>query len=302
MIPLVSCFDFPRMARPHSARHVAIALWSAVGALLFFAWPAPACAFPPAPFYTIYGIVRDQVGSTLNAQGADLILLRDSVEIARTRILSDVQGDLNYEFNMSIDASRASSRLYANKALPAQGVYSLVVVMNGENFYPIEVNGTLRAGNGGERVRLDLTLGADTNHDGLPDAWQEWVLYQAGRIPGTAGWDINLITKNGDFDGDGISNYAEYIAGTFAGDATERFELKIVGKSATTVTFEFFAITGKAYAIEESPDLKTWTTASFATSPGSATAQSFRAPAVGVQQAFVTVAEGNARFYRLTVR
>mgnify|MGYP006213136023 CR=1 FL=1 len=53
-------------------------------------------AFPPAPFYTIYGIVRDQVGATLTAQGADLILLRDNVEIARTRILSAVQGDLTW--------------------------------------------------------------------------------------------------------------------------------------------------------------------------------------------------------------
>ncbi len=260
-------------------------------------------AFPPAPFYTIYGIVRDQVGATLTAQGADLVLLRDNVEIARTRILSEVRGQLNYELPISIDASRANSpRVYAHKAVAAQGVYSLHVEMNGQKFYPIEVAGTLRAGHGGERVRLDLTLGADKNNDGLPDAWQEWVLYQAGRAPGTPGWDINLVTKTGDFDGDGITNYDEYLAGTFAGDATERFELNLVGKTETAVAFEFYAITGKVYTIEESADLRTWTTAAFSTTPTGSTAKSFVAPAIGVQPGYVAVTPGVARFYRLTVR
>ena len=117
-------------------------------------------AFPPAPFYTIYGIVRDQVGATLTAQGADLILLRDNVEIARTRILSAVQGDLNYEFPISIDTARAgSTRMYAHKAVSARGVYSLHVEMNGERFYPIEVAGTLRTGHGG----------GDKKHEAQPD-------------------------------------------------------------------------------------------------------------------------------------
>lgn len=290
-------------ARAPTERVPANLRFSLALAALAFAGGAPRlAAYPPAPYYTIYGLVRDQVGATLNAQGADLILLRDGAEIARTRILSEVLGDLNYELNMSIDASRGSSRIYANRALPAQGVYSLVVEMNGQKFYPIEVAGTLRTGQGGERVRLDLTLGADTNADGLPDAWQEWVLYQAGRIPGTAAWNISLITKSGDFDGDGINNFDEYVAGTFAGDATERFELKIVGKSASAVSFEFYAITGKIYTIEESTDLTTWTTAPFSTTPGGPTAKYFRSPAIGVQPGVVALTPGSARFYRLTVR
>jgi len=271
-------------------------------ALFIFATPR-AAAFPPAPFYTLYGVVRDQVGATLTAQGADLILLRDGTEVIRTRINPAIQGDQNYELNISIDASRGTTRIYANRALPAQGVFSLVVEMNGQKFYPIEVAGTLRAGSGGERVRLDLTLGADANRDGLPDAWQEWVLYQAGRTRGTPGWDINLITKTGDFDGDGIGNYDEYIAGTFAGDATERFELRLVDKTATTVVFEFYAITDKVYTIEESADLKTWMTAAFATAvPTGPTAKSYRASDIGVQRGFIPVPPGTMRFYRLTVR
>jgi len=227
----------------------------ASGIAAFLLTAAGLAAFLPNPSYTIYGLVRDQVGATLRVEGAVLVVLNNGTEIGRALVRSSPSGDQNYEVDMRIDQSRPSTRTYSAQAVAAQGAYSLYVEMNGARFYPIEVAGTLRAGNGGERVRLDLNLGADANNDGLPDAWQEWQLYQSGRTPGTPGWNINLITKTGDFDGDGVSNYDEYVAGTFAGDATERFDLKIVGKGAAEVAFEFFAITGKIYAIEESSDL-----------------------------------------------
>jgi hypothetical protein len=267
-----------------------------------FAFPFTASAFPPAPFYIVTGMVRDQVGATLRVDGAEIALLRDGTEIGRSPIQSDLRADSNYEIKIRIDRDPAATRIYTSKAVAAQGVFSVVVVMNGQNFYPIEASGTLRAGNGGERVRLDLNLGIDANADGLPDAWQEWQLYQSGRRPGTPGWDINLITKNGDFDGDGVSNFLEYVAGTFAGDATERFELRMTGKTATSVAFEFFAITGKVYSIEESTDLKTWTLVPLATTPAGPTDDYFRAAAVGIVPAHVAIPAIASRFYRLAVR
>ncbi len=246
--------------------------------------------------------MRDQVGATLRVDGAEISLLRDGVEIGRAPIYGDFRADSNYELQIRVDQGRPTTRVYSDKAVAANGLYSLVVKMNGQDFYPIEVSGQLRVGKGGERERLDLNLGVDANYDGLPDAWQEWQLYQAGRRSGTPGWDINLITKDGDFDGDGTSNYLEYVAGTFAGDATERFELKILGKTATAVRFEFFAITGKTYAIEESADLKTWTVVPMATTPTGTAADYFRAPAVDILPAYVTTTSAASRFYRLTVR
>ncbi len=287
---------FPHHLCCRAVTHLAVV----VAALLTLAPALP--AFPPNPHYTIYGVVRDQVGATLAVEGATIILLRDGKEIGRAPISATLQSDGNYELTMSIDQNRPSSRLYANNALPSQGVFSLVVEMNGSKFFPIEVAGTLRAGNGGERVRLDLNLGVDNNHDGLPDAWQEWQLYQAGYRPGTNGWDLSLVPPSGDLDGDGISNYDEYIAGTFAGDATERFELKITGKTSTSVVFEFFAITGKQYSIEESADLHTWTPVAFAVTPGGTPAKFFNAPQVDIRPAYVALPSGASRFYRLSVQ
>lgn len=295
MTPPGSLNRFKRVSLAGSVRRCA---WF----LLAIALPVLGFAFPPAPHYAIYGLVRDQVGATLMVDGAELVLLRNGFELGRTPVFSRIKGDFNYELKIPIDQNRPSTRAYSEKAIPANGLYSVVVEMNGEKFYPINASGNLQAGNGGEHVRLDLNLGVDSDHDGLPDAWEEWQMYQAGIRPGPGGWDLSLITRDGDFDGDGISNYDEYIAGTFAGDAAERFELRIVNKTPTGVKFEFFTITGKLYAIEESSDLKTWEPIAFAVGTATTSALRYQAPAVDIVTATVNSPAVTSRFYRLSVR
>ena len=268
----------------------------------FFFSCAAAMAFPPAPHYTLYGIVRDQVGQTVTAEGAEVVLLKDDAVVGRTPITSTFV-DQNYELHVKIDQNRAGTTFYNEKAVAAGGLFSLQVSMNGVSYYPIEVAGNLTAGKGSERVRLDLTLGSDRDGDGLPDVWEEWQLYQAGQYPDENGnWAIGLIDRDGDFDGDGQSNLQEYRAGTFAGDATEIFELQITDVGEGSARFEFYAITGKVYTIESSPDLKTWTRIPFAVGAPGAGANAYQASAVGIVPAFATPASTGKEFYRLTVR
>ena len=255
-------------------------------------------AFPPAPYYTLYGIVRDQVGQTVTAEGAEIILLKGGVEVGRTPITSS-QLDQSYELKIRIDQSRTGTTFYTDKAIAASGLFSLVVSMNGALFYPIEVSGNLTAGKGGERVRLDLTLGEDMDKDGLPDVWEQWQLYQAG-VENYE--DLTLIDKNGDFDKDGQSNWMEYLAGTFAGDATERFGLSIKEKLSGSVRFEFFAITNKVYTIESSLDMQTWTRVAFAVGAPATGSQAYQATDVAVLSAFAAPRSATMEFYRLTVR
>ncbi len=262
-------------------------------------------AFPPAPYYTLHGIVRDQTGQVVRAENAAVILFKGTAEAGRAAISPLVEPDKNYELKVRIDQARPATTLYNTGAVPAQGQFGLMVEMGGQRYYPIEVKGNLTAGKGGESVRLDLTLGGDLDNDGLPDAWEQWQLYQAGRFPGDDGlWAMNLIDKNGDFDGDGQSNFMEYLAGTFAGDATEFFKIEIKEKLADKVRFEFYGITGKTYTIERSSDNQAWTRLPLST--GTATAEAattYTADNVGVVTAFVTPAAGAAKeFFRLTVR
>jgi hypothetical protein len=273
--------------------------------LLFLVLTIPVGAFPPAPYYTLHGIVRDQVGQTVTAEGAEVILLKGGEEVGRAPLNSSLGIDQNYELSVRIDQNRIGTTLYTEKAVPAQGAFSLVVEMNGTRFYPIEVAGNLTAGKGSERVRLDLTLGEDTDRDGLPDVWEQWQLFQAGENPDAQGiWPIHLLDKNGDFDKDGQSNFQEYLAGTFAGDSTEFFKLEIKEKRAETVRFEFYGITGKTYTIERSVDNRTWSRIPVSTGSASAAAtSSYTATSVGVLSAFVAPEPGAAKeFFRLTVR
>jgi len=272
-----------------------------LGLLLLFV-SGSASAFPPAPYYTLYGMVRDQVGQTVTAEGAVVILLKGGAEVGRTPITSN-QLDQGYELNVRIDQNRSGTTFYTEKAIAAGGLFSMVVSMNGEFFYPIEVSGNLTAGKGGERVRLDLTLGEDKDGDGLPDAWEAWQLYQAGYYPDENGeWDLSLIDRDGDFDDDGQSNWLEYIAGTFAGDATETFGLSIKEKLEDSVRFEFFGITGKVYTIESTLDMKTWTQVPFSVGAPGTGNNAHQASDVGIVSAFTAPRSSSSEFYRLSVR
>lgn len=294
-------------------RHPAAPLRRWSRSLLLFLLAAPVVgAFPPAPPYTLFGIVRDQTGQAIVAEGAAVILLKGDVETGRAAINAAQEVNQNYELQVRIDQNRAGTTLYTEKALPAQGLFSLVVEINGVRYQPIEVTGNLTAGKGSERVRLDLTLGEDSDRDGLPDVWEQWQLFQAGQSPDEQGkWPINLIDKNGDFDSDGQSNFLEYVAGTFAGDATERFDVTIKEKAAGSVQFEFYAITGKTYTIERSTDLKTWTAVPFsagtavpaAGAPLPEGAKSYTATGIGITRAAcVPGVNVEKELYRLTVR
>lgn len=46
----------------------------------------------PAPYYTLHGMVRDQVGQTVTAGGAEVILLKGGVEVGRAPITSNQAG------------------------------------------------------------------------------------------------------------------------------------------------------------------------------------------------------------------
>ena len=275
--------------------------------LLFFAC-TPLRAFPPAPTYTLFGTVRDQVGQTLDVDGAEIVLLEGTAELGRTTIArSGVQLDQNYQLNIRLDALRAGTQTYVPAAVPAQGQFSLAVEIGGQRYYPIEASAPLTAGKGAERVRLNLTLGQDTDHDGLPDVWEQWQLFQAGFLPGANGWDLTKITRDGDLDGDGQSNWLEYLAGTFAGDRTQTFALTIKEKVAGAARFEFFTIPGKLYTLERTLDLQTWSRVAFTAAPAgeavAEAAETYRGTSVGVVAASCAALPGQPReMYRLTVR
>jgi hypothetical protein len=266
--------------------------------------PQFADAFPPAPYFTLFGSVRDQVGLAILAENAEVVLLRNDKEVSRTPIVNNLWIDYNYEFKIRLDANRPGTQAYRNDSIPVDGQFSIVVAIDGIHYFPIEVSGTLSAGTGSERMRLDLTLGEDTDLDGLPDVWEQWQLYIAGvGADETGEWPIHLIDRGSDFDGDGQSNYHEYLAGTYAGDPMDSLTLEIREKLMNHVRFEFYAITGKTYTIERSPDMINWSRVKFSMDTPSDGSYGFHAESVGVRSAFSESSnDAGDEYYRLVVR
>ena len=88
-----------------------------------------------------------------------------------------------------------------------------------------------------------LTVLSDTDKDGIPDAWTQ--LY-FGHATGQA---ADLSRAGDDADGDGMSNWAEYIAGTIPTNALSylRVEPMIPGSPRN---LQFLAVSNRTYSIE----------------------------------------------------
>jgi hypothetical protein len=274
-------------------------------AALFSALPLH--AFPPAPYHTIFGDVRDDQGVLIPVAGAAVVMSQGGVTRMREELAAVSGANFNYEIRMRMDMGRSSTATYSSLVVSTASAYTLAVDIGGVLYHPLEITGTLpTVGAPAARVRLNLTLGVDSDGDGLPDAWEESQLYQAGYLPGENGWDLSLLDRAGDLDKDGLSNGTEYIAGTYAGDATSTISMVIKEKKGENVRLETYAIYGKSYTIESSTDLKRWTAASFSTAdPAGEAPEEFKSslvsPTTGVTSLYAKGA-ATTTYYRLHIR
>jgi hypothetical protein len=91
-----------------------------------------------------------------------------------------------------------------------------------------------------------LDPNSDTDHDGLPDAWEVAHLGSIKAAPGA------------DADGDGTTNMMEYLAGTDPADAMSVFR-PTVQMEGTEIVLSLQTVAGRRYRVWGSADLKTWT-------------------------------------------
>lgn len=217
---------------------------------------ATAVAFPPAPHHTLFGMVRNQWGDPISLLPGVVILETPSGTLLQVGLAQELQPGVNYRLKVPMD-SGATDDLYNPTALRPFFQFRLKVQIGRTTYLPIEMAGDFsQIGEPGGETRIDLTLGEDSDGDGLPDAWEQ-------RQFASQGGTLDTIRPNDDLDGDGISNLNEYLAGTYTFDPSDGFSLVLVGANPDYSTMELLTITGRTYSIMASKDLDTWTPVQF---------------------------------------
>ncbi len=209
------------------------------------------CAYPPAPYHLFYGMLRDEYGTPVNV-GAEVVMETSGGIRIRTKVIAGIEEGANYRLEVPMDSGLLAAP-YLPTALRPTAPFHIKVRVGGVDYLPIEMLGDLKLlGESGQRTRLNLTLGEDSDGDGLPDAWE--------RLIDT---DLTRVRPDEDSDQDGLSNLQEYLAGTYAFDPEQGFELTIAGFAGGRPILEFLAVTGRNYVLLGSNDLKTWSPIAF---------------------------------------
>jgi len=211
-------------------------------------------AFPPAPHHTFFGMVRDELGRPLEGEKVEVLFETSTGRLVRTGVGLGLPG-INYRMRVPMDAGTTAD-LYNPVAMRYAMPYRIRVRVGAKVYLPIEMVGDLgKMGQPGEETLLNLTLGEDSDGDGLPDAWERALLAQ--------GQGLGDINPNDDTDGDGMSNLNEYISGNYAFDKDDGLRLDIVERVEGGTVLEFMGIQGRTYTIKGSADLKEWSDLTF---------------------------------------
>jgi hypothetical protein len=89
---------------------------------------------------------------------------------------------------------------------------------------------------------------SDTNHNNISDEWEQFY------------FEGSVTNQFSDSDNDGMSDYAEFIAGTNPLDAKSLLELQSSRVSKGQVLLIIPTISGRGYKISETRDLFNWST------------------------------------------
>lgn len=266
---------------------------------------APVTAFPPAPFHRVFGMIRDDHGHPLGPLDGYIILVdSDGREIVRAPTDPATGPGINYSLSVPMDYG-LKDRPAESASLRSAYPFIIRVLRGNQTYVPIQMQGTeWTIGDPSASTRIDLTLGIDSDNDGLPDAWE---LETIRTGPAGSNATLSDITPDGDFDGDGFTNYQEYLAGTYASNPKEGLYLYIQAVEDDMARLEFNAIARRTYRVTTSTDLETFVEIPFTIVPRTESQEpgppvtSFRTVQTGLVRVLVPMDDVPRRTFRLHV-
>jgi hypothetical protein len=229
--------------------------------LLLFAHIATAGV--PQPMCIYYGEALDGYGLPYTTN-AEVILLHGTNEIASHTITGSLTPGINFALYVHLDDG-TTAQPYSPRALRSGDLVS-IIVHDPEGVKTImEESAIPPVGQPGQTILINATAGTDTNHDGLPDQWEQaLVFWSFGALT-----NISQVKPNGDFDKDGQSNLSEYLAGTSPFLSSDYFHIADYGWTVNRrLRMTFLTAPGKIYGVRyvTDPGLSRWTPAPIAPS------------------------------------
>jgi hypothetical protein len=204
---------------------------------------------------------------------------------------------INYTLHIPMDAGTVA-QLYEVTAMRPLVPFTISVSIGGVHYVPIQMTGKVWGmGKPGQSIRLDLTLGVDSNNDGLPDSWQQEVVNadKSGTIT-----SIDQVAPNA-LAGNGLTNMQNFLLGLSSLDSLDGVRIDVIGVSGGVVHLQFLGVTGRTYTIKSSTDSLTWAAQPFSVSdPTVATPSASYIPtSTGIMDAYVTWTSPTKGYFQL---
>jgi len=261
----------------------------------------PGSAGIPRPSFILYGQAADEYGWPYTAEAVVTLWINER-SFETYAVSGMVTPGVNFVFRVALDGGGVGLPIDPMAAHTGD-TFRITVSAFGEEKTLVPTMPFPKVGQPGEIIRINLTAGVDSNANGLPDEWEQWIVDHANNPVIKT---IADVEPGDDADGDGVSNLQEYLAGTDPANAYDCFLIDQWEKCANgRLRLEFLTVPGKTYALLAAPLLAgppyLWEPCPFAQSPTGAMSS---VPIIGTGHYLSLFVEGRspAHIFRVQVK
>ena len=212
-------------------------------------------ALPP---FTITGRIVNfnrQSVSEVNSNNAEIRAYKsDGTLVARSRIATEQNFTENYRLVVPLASTSNACAACVGEKLSFQ-VQQQNVVYSAQDIFAVDGSVTP-----GGIARMDVVAATDSDGDGVADEYvkiiEQQMAFYRWSDPDRYGSLPAVYDKDADWDGDGLSNFSEYIAGTCPFDEKDDFRvLSFRQAEGGKWELKFFAHRDRAYTVNRTKAL-----------------------------------------------